>query len=424
MFSYHLYRLGNWITFFAALAVFILILQGVAWIRRDVLGVRTPAVAPQAGQQQTAVPPTASTPSPSPTSTHPSPVIQNPAPVVPAGPSPAVIREQLQEARDRLVESSVQVDQALKSISDWDSEIPPLLQTSAGDKIAAHEDLVASLTEIVNEERPPKSKIQDHAKRIATLRTELGKRATSSTPKPLTDKEIEEIDELQTAVSAADEAWDNALHSARAIKILAEARGEPEKKRTLKEEIEVKAAEDMLAQRQKRQQEEEARKAREAEEKLRQEELAAERRREQERLEAERQQAAEEAAREQQRKEAELLARARSPEVQSALAPFLHPRGVQPRKSGSFSVQFRSTFEESPMSFSALKGMGALEPSTLGLQWLALIGGNRKLPEGPRWGVPSQPNSWSEDDKKMLKEAQELLRELGPILVKDGQLSP
>ena len=105
------------------------------------------------------------------------------------------------------------------------------------------------------------------------------------------------------------------------------------------------------------------------------------------------------------------------------MAPFLHSRGVQPRKVGGGSVQFRSTFEESPMSLSALKGMGALEPSTEGLKWLARVGGHRKL-SGPRWGVNSQPNNWSEDDKRLLKEAQQLLRELGPILVKDGKLSP
>ena len=424
MFSYHLHRFGSWVTFFAALAVFILILQGVAWIRRDVLGYRTaPAVAQQPVQQQTTVPPSGSGTPQNPATAQPANTSQNPAPVVPAGPSPAVIREQLQEARDRLVESSVHVDHALKSITDWESEIPTLLKTSAGDKIAVHKDLVASLSEIVNEERAPKSKIQDYAKRIATLRTELGKRATSSTPQPLTGKELENIDELQTAVSAADETWNNALTSARAIKVLAEARGEPEKPRTLQEEIDVKAAEDALAERQKRQEEEAARKAREAEEQRRQEELAAERRLEQERLEAKRKEAAAAAAREQQQREAELLARAKSSEVQSTLAPFLHTRGVQPRKVGGGSVQFRSTFEESPMSLSALKGMGALEPSTEGLKWLARVGGNRKL-SGPRWGVGSTPSSWTEDQKKLLKDAQEFLRELGPVLVKEGQLSP
>ena len=75
------------------------------------------------------------------------------------------------------------------------------------------------------------------------------------------------------------------------------------------------------------------------------------------------------------------------------------------------------------MSLSALKGIGALEPTTEGLKWLARVGGSRKLPS-PRWGVASQPGNWSEDDKKLLKEAQALLRELGPVLVKDDKLSP
>jgi hypothetical protein len=109
--------------------------------------------------------------------------------------------------------------------------------------------------------------------------------------------------------------------------------------------------------------------------------------------------------------------------VQSTLAPFLQARDVQPQKAGSGSVKFQSNFDAKPMSLSALKGIGALEESTEGLKWLARVGGNRKL-SGPRWGVASQPNNWSDDDKKLLSEAQQLLRELGPVLVKDGKLSP
>lgn len=128
-------------------------------------------------------------------------------------------------------------------------------------------------------------------------------------------------------------------------------------------------------------------------------------------------------AEEQRRKEAALLARARSAEVQSTLAPFLHSRDIQPEKSSRASVGFETTFESKPMSLSALKGLGALEESTERLKWLARVGGHLKL-SVPRWGVDSQSNSWSADDKKLLKEAQQLLRELGPILVKEGMLSP
>ena len=75
------------------------------------------------------------------------------------------------------------------------------------------------------------------------------------------------------------------------------------------------------------------------------------------------------------------------------------------------------------MSLTALRHAGALGDSIDGLKMLAKIGGNRKLPI-PRWSVYSQPNNWTADDRKMLKEAQNMLRELGPTLVKEGKLSP
>ena len=423
MFGYYFHRISSWVTFAIVLVVFLVGLQVVGWIRRDILGYGPQMVVQQPIQQPAAAPaagimPPASQPHPA--STTPA---QNPAPAVPAGPSLAEIRQQLQDARDRLVESTVHVDKALQSISDWDAEILPLLKTSVGDKIAAQEDLLTGLTKIVSEERTTAVTIREKAKRIAALRSELGKRATSSTPKPLSAQETAEIDELETMVRGADEQWTNALSNARAIKVLADARIEPEKKRTLKEEIDVKAAEEKLAEFEEQQRQEEIRKAQKAEEKRKQERLAAERRREQEELETQRKKEAEAAEAEQRRKEAELLAQARSSEVQATLAPFLHPRGVQPEKVGGGSIRFSATFEERPMSLLALKNIGALEPSTEGLKWLARVGGNRKL-SGPRWGIYSQPNNWSEADKKLLQEAQQFLREFGPILVKDGKLSP
>ncbi len=168
---------------------------------------------------------------------------------------------------------------------------------------------------------------------------------------------------------------------------------------------------------------EKARKAQEAEDEREHERIAAEREREKQQLAEKRKEEAEAAAEKRRLAEEALLARARSAEVQSTLAIFLHKRDVQPQKAGPGSVNFRSTFDAAPMSLSALKGIGALEPTTEGLKWLARVGGNRKL-SSPRWGVASQPGNWSEDDKKLLKEAQDLLRELGPILVKDGKLSP
>lgn len=404
------------IKFVCVAAVFLVILQLVHTFRgsspkpsNQTKG-NTPQVVAQAPAQ--------TTPSPNSASGNPSP-----APAVPAGPTPAEIRSQLQVARDRLVEANVRADNALDSIGKWNSEIPPLLKTTAGDNIAAHEDLVESLTKIVSAKRTTESELKAKAKRIAAFRSDLGKRATSSTPTPLTTSEQEEIDDLEETVTAADIEWTRALNNARAVKLLADSRVEPDKQRSLEDEIKLKAAEDRLAELEQQLKQEKARRVEEAEAKREQEKLAAEREREKQRLAEKRKEEADAAAEKKRLEEEALIARARSAEVKATLAPFLKKRGVQPRKAGPGSIGFRATFDEAPMSLSALKGIGALEQSTEGLKWLARVAGSRKLPT-PRWGVASQPGNWSEDDKELLKEAQQLLRELGPTLVKEKLLSP
>ncbi len=119
---------------------------------------------------------------------------------------------------------------------------------------------------------------------------------------------------------------------------------------------------------------------------------------------------------------AQLLAEATSPEVKALLAPFLEPRTIQPQLAGTFSIKWVRTFEKQPMSLGKLMEIGALDDSVLGLKKLALVVGNRKLPE-PRWSIASQPNNWSPEDEDRLKQAQQMLRDYGPILVQAGLLS-
>ena len=76
-----------------------------------------------------------------------------------------------------------------------------------------------------------------------------------------------------------------------------------------------------------------------------------------------------------------------------------------------------------PMSLTALHGINAMGNSIEGLKRLAKLGGHRQLSD-PRWSVHSQPNNWSDDDEKMLKQAQQMLRDYRAILAKAGLLSP
>lgn len=87
------------------------------------------------------------------------------------------------------------------------------------------------------------------------------------------------------------------------------------------------------------------------------------------------------------------------------------------------AVKFRTTIDSKPMSLSALHGIGALAPNVNGLKRLAMAGGDRKLSD-PKWSIHSQPNNWSDGDKMMLQDAQNLLREFGPTLIELGILSP
>ena len=120
--------------------------------------------------------------------------------------------------------------------------------------------------------------------------------------------------------------------------------------------------------------------------------------------------------------EAELLAKATSPEVKMLLAPFLEARTIQPSLAGTFSIKWVRTYDKKPMSLGKLMEIGALDDSVEGLKKLALIGGNRKLPE-PKWSVYTQPNNWSPEDEERLKQAQQMLRDYGPTLVKAKWLS-
>lgn len=128
------------------------------------------------------------------------------------------------------------------------------------------------------------------------------------------------------------------------------------------------------------------------------------------------------ANRERAARESQLREEAHSAEVQRVLRPFLARRNLQPRLAGS-SLQLYKTFEEQPMSLGALDSVGALHESAQGLSMLARIGSHRGL-GSPRWDYPSSPRTWSPETEKKLKEAQDLLRRLGPTMVSEGLLSP
>ncbi len=100
-----------------------------------------------------------------------------------------------------------------------------------------------------------------------------------------------------------------------------------------------------------------------------------------------------------------------SAEVALALGPFLEPGYAQLDNSfGEVAL---------PFSYAELRATGALEPTLTGWRTLHKIATSRRDTARTRW--PSEPG---EEGLLRVQHAQQLLRELGPALVKSGLLRP
>lgn len=119
-------------------------------------------------------------------------------------------------------------------------------------------------------------------------------------------------------------------------------------------------------------------------------------------------------AKEQADKEA-LVKLARSPDIQKRLAPFITPGMTQIAGMGGFS---RAPDEAKPVSFSALNRVKALSPDDRGRNALARLATHPKN-DRPKWHKPVTSEDW-----KWVKENQEYLRTLSPVLIELGMLNP
>ncbi|MCA9041359.1 MAG: hypothetical protein KDA65_13485 [Planctomycetaceae bacterium] len=304
--------------------------------------------------------------------------------------------QQLADADSQLSTAGQSAETALESVETWEKEIEQWQQQGAVEESSDNAKLLEQLAFVMREQRMSHSELTAAKQQIQSWQQTVSDRLQQAPPVSLTPAELTEITNLTEQCQSAERDWQRALKRGLVLKQEIEQQKTPavavvetktigdqiEKANTLttlveiEEEMRAKAARDAEAREQQRVQEEQ---------------------------------------------EAELLKQATSPEVTAILAPFLESRDLQPKLSGA-TVKFSPTIDKKPMSYSALQGMNALSPSIDGLKRLALIGGNRNLPE-PKWSVHSQPNNWSQDDKDMLQSAQQYLREYGPTLVKAGKLS-
>lgn len=111
----------------------------------------------------------------------------------------------------------------------------------------------------------------------------------------------------------------------------------------------------------------------------------------------------------------ELRKKASDPKVRSQLAPFITP--------GYWQVDGRNSYERFPLSYTQLRNAGALDPSRAGIKKLGDIGSTTANRERSRWVLLSNWMNHSDTFEKV-KDAQQLLLELGPVLVELKLLQP
>jgi hypothetical protein len=113
----------------------------------------------------------------------------------------------------------------------------------------------------------------------------------------------------------------------------------------------------------------------------------------------------------------ELRKKASAPELQAKLSPFITPGYMQ---------IYKRTYDSKPVSFTALKNYGALDPSLPGLRKLAELGCTTQDKVRPRWKLKGGARGFTlfPVEIEKVKEAQQLLIELGPVLVDMKLLEP
>ena len=109
-------------------------------------------------------------------------------------------------------------------------------------------------------------------------------------------------------------------------------------------------------------------------------------------------------------------AQAQSPEVKELLKPFTTP-GYHRWRAGD-------TMDRQPVSLKALQAIGALDPSTQGLNKLLDIGLDKGDKERPRFGYAGAWSKLNPGQKEELKAIQNHLIELGEVMVELKMLAP
>ena len=127
-----------------------------------------------------------------------------------------------------------------------------------------------------------------------------------------------------------------------------------------------------------------------------------------------------------QREYEKLKREALAPQVLALLAPFTTPDYTQPSQITNLMAHGTKTGKNEPVSLSKLQSLGVLDDTEYGMKKLAILN-TRNWTKRPRWSFvyeAPEPNLWSEQQFKMIRQTQEYLNKYGAILVQEGKLAP
>lgn len=333
-------------------------------------------------------------------------------------------------------------DECLSEIAAFDATVQPLLANDDGKKVAGDPVQLARFRAVIEKDRAGK----DAADRMRRAAGELvvpvrASQANAKDASAPSDQVAGELDRLATQLAGLKRVWEQDRRTVEAVVADAKRGGHPAATRTLDQAVRADAEAEALAlatatekerarvraemkDKQVREAGELERKVEEAKlEKLRATRLA-EAGRIQTDADITREKGKDAAAVEKAKLEKErLLKKAQTNEVKQALAPFLTAGYHQPARQSGGAVFMVRAVKKEPVSLAKLQAIGGLEQTITGLQELAGVACNKDDDVRPRWGCGGYAPWWSTGQQEVVQKAQDLLIELGPVLVEEGLLA-
>ena len=329
-------------------------------------------------------------------------------------------------------------DECLAEIATFEATVQPLLGSDDGKKVAGDPIQLARFRAVADKDRPGKDAVERLRGAVETLiaPTRAAQANARDASKP-GETIAEELDRIAALLATQKKAWAQDRRTVEAIVADAKRSARPAATQSLDQAVHADAEAEALAlatatekERARVRTETNAKLVKEAGELERKiEEAKLEKLRAAKQAEADRiktdtgivtQKGKDAVLDEKAKTERErLVKKANTEEVKQALAPFLTPGYAQP---DSFQL-LKRTVKKEPVSLGKLKAAGALEKTIAGLQNLVFVGSALSDDIRPRWKHGHYAPDWSSGQQEQFQKAQDLLNELGTVMVEEGLLA-